>query len=87
MLTVDYYVGPMIYLSTAITILLGIQEKERFVGCADKVNKADLFPIQNFYEIPFACRISHSLGIVVLLMTVSTTFAMHDFGQGSVHRQ
>jgi cytochrome b-561 len=87
MLTVHYYVGPLVYLSTATTILLGIQEKEGFVGCAYKVTQADLFPIQHFSEIPFACRVSHLLGIVVLLMAASTTFAMHDFGRGSFHRQ
>jgi hypothetical protein len=87
MLTVHYFVGPLVYLSTAITILLGLQEKEGFVGCAYKVTQADMFPIQNFFEIPFACRVSHLLGIVVLAMTVSTTFAMHDFGRGSFHRQ
>ena len=87
MLTVHYYVGPFVYLSTATTILLGIQEKEGFVGCAYKVTQADLFPIQHFLEIPFACRISNLLGIVILAMTASTTFAMHDFGRGSFHRQ
>jgi cytochrome b-561 len=88
MLTVHYYVGPLVYLSTATTILLGIQEKEGFVGCAYKVTEAaDLFPIQHLSEIPLACRVSHLLGIVVLSMTVSTMFAMHDFGRGSFHRQ
>lgn len=87
MLTVHYYVGPLVYLSTAMTILLGIQEKEGFVGCSYKVTQADLFPIQHLFEIPLACRVSNTLGIVVLAMTVSTTFAMHDFGRGSFHRQ
>jgi cytochrome b-561 len=87
MLTVHYYVGPLVYLSTATTILLGIQEKEGFVGCAYKVTQADLFPIQHFFKIPFACRVSNLLGIVVLAMTASTAFAMHDFGRGSFHRQ
>jgi cytochrome b-561 len=87
MLTVHYYVGPLVYLATAATILLGIQEKEGFVGCAYKVTQADLFPIQHFFEIPFACRVSNLLGVVVLAMTASTTFAIHDFGRGSFHQQ
>jgi cytochrome b-561 len=37
MMTVHYFVGPFIYVSTAATILLGIQEKEGFIGCAYKV--------------------------------------------------
>ena len=73
------FFGPLIYVGTAFTILLGIQEKEGFIGCSYKVDKADIFPIQNFSEIPRACRISHSLGVIVFTMALSTAFALFDF--------
>ena len=80
------FLGPIIYIAVACTILLGIQEKEGFVKCSYKVDKADLFPIQHFSEIPRACRISHSLGIIVFAMTLSTSFALHDFSDRPMHR-
>jgi cytochrome b-561 len=83
MLTVHYFVGPFIYVSTAATILLGIQEKEGFMGCSYKVTQADLFPIQHFFQIPLPCRVSHLLGILVLAMTLCTSFALHQFDRGS----
>ena len=86
-LTVHYFFGPFIYVSTAITIVLGIQEKEGFIGCAYSVSNADLFPIQHFFEIPLPCRVSHLLGILVIVITLLTTFAMHEFRRGSYYRQ
>jgi cytochrome b-561 len=73
------FLGPFIYNTTAATILLGIQEKEGFVGCSYSVSKADLFPPQHFFDIPFACRMSHLLGILVLAVTLSTNLALHEF--------
>ena len=80
-ISVHKYVGPLLYQGVAVTMLLGIQEKEGFVGCAYKVEEVDRFPIQHFNEIPLACRVSHSLGLVTLLMALSTTFALHNFGR------
>lgn len=82
-LLVHYYVGPMIYLGVMATILLGLQEKEGFVGCAYKVHGPDLFPPAHFFEIPLACRISHLLGLTVLLTGVCTSFALHPIDRGT----
>lgn len=72
-------IGPLIYNATAATILLGIQEKEGFIGCAYTVTKADTFPIQHFFDIPSVCRTSHGLGILVLAVAVCTNLALYDF--------
>jgi hypothetical protein len=80
-MSIHTFVGTYLYTATAATILLGIQEKEGFVGCAYKVaERPDLFPLQNFSQIPLPCRVSHLLGIVVFAMTVSTSFALHNLG-------
>jgi len=73
------YVGPILYQAVALNICLGIQEKEGFVGCSYKVEEADVFPIQHLWDIPLACRVSHGLGFIVLIMTILTTFAIQDF--------
>jgi cytochrome b-561 len=78
------YVGPFIYNATAATILLGIQEKEGFIGCAYTVTKADVFPIQHFMDIPSVCRTSHGLGILVFGVAFCTNFALYDFGSTSL---
>ena len=44
MLQVHQFFGPLIYLSLLMTIMLGIQEKEGFVGCSYQVTEADLTP-------------------------------------------
>lgn len=81
------FMGPFIYVAVAATILLGIQEKEGFIGCNYEVTEPDLFPAAHLSEIPRACKISHSLGIVILVTTLSTAFALHDFrGAGSGQR-
>jgi hypothetical protein len=54
---VHKYVGPIIYQGVAVVMVLGIREKEGFVGCAYEVDKVDSFPIQHFYDIPTACRV------------------------------
>ena len=73
------FTGPFVYNCTAATILLGIQEKEGFIGCSYPVTEADLFPPKHLMDIPVSCRISHMLGIVVLLLALFTSFALHDF--------
>lgn len=78
------FLGPFIYNCTAATILLGIQEKEGFIGCSYSVSRADLFPPQHFFKIPLACRVSHLLGILVLAVTLCTNLALHEFKSGSV---
>lgn len=71
--------GPSIYILTAGTILLGIQEKEGFVGCSYTVTEPDTFPLSNISRIPHVCITSHLMGFVVLAVTLSTIFALHDF--------
>jgi len=79
LLQLHTWVGPILYQGVILTILLGIQEKEGFVGCSYKVDQADLRPWQHFGEIPSACRISHGLGLLVVLTGVLTLLATHTF--------
>ena len=79
MLQFHVVAGPLIYFLTAVTILLGIQEKEGFVGCAYHVESKDWFPIQNLGKIPSACLVSHLLGLLVFLTTLSAGIALTDF--------
>jgi cytochrome b-561 len=81
-LLVHYYFGPIIYLAFMLTILLGIQEKEGFVGCSYTITKADVIPFQNFLNIPESCRISHLLGFLVLFTGLCTNFALYQIGRG-----
>jgi hypothetical protein len=79
---VHYYFGPTIYLGMTATLLLGIQEKEGFIGCAYKVEAAGghpdvRFPFIHILQIPLSCRISHLLGLVIGLTGLCTTFALH----------
>jgi len=74
------YMGPFVYNMMAFTMLLGIQEKEGFIGCSYAVDKVDRFPIANFGKIPSICKVSHTLGIFILFMALSTSFALYDFG-------
>jgi cytochrome b-561 len=78
MMSFHRYLGPCIYIITGTTILLGIQEKEGFVGCSYQVTTPDYNPLVHYFDIPLACRISHGLGLVVLLMMTSTTFALYQ---------
>jgi cytochrome b-561 len=82
MLMVHYYLGPIIYLAFMLTILLGIQEKEGFVGCAYKVTEPDVTPFKSFFKIPASCRISHTLGFLVLFTGVCTNFALYQIDRG-----
>lgn len=73
------YTGTYIHILATATIMLGIQEKEGFIGCSYVVNAPDLFPFTNYGLIPSACKISHGLGLVILSMGICTTFAMAKF--------
>jgi cytochrome b-561 len=86
MLTFHRFLGPCIYLITGTTILLGIQEKEGFVGCSYQVTTPDYNPLVHYFDIPMACRISHGLGLVILLMMMSTTFALFQLSQPDEQR-
>ena len=72
-------VGPWIYTLTGVTILLGIQEKEGFVGCAYHVDTPDLFPLQHWGKIPPPCLVSHMLGLLVFMTLISTGIALAEF--------
>lgn len=78
--------GAVIYNGVALTILLGIQEKEKFVGCSYSVSQADVFPWKHFGEIPLACRVSHLLGILVLCTALCANLARHDFAVTNANR-
>jgi cytochrome b-561 len=71
-------VGPVVYLCLAATILLGIQEKEGFVGCSYKVDRPDTVPFRHVFEIPPACFTSHLLGLAVLVVAVLTSMSWWD---------
>ena len=73
------YTGAYIHILTMATILLGIQEKEGFVSCSYTVTEADLMPISHYGEIPYSCKVSHGLGLVVLAMGICTSFALARF--------
>ena len=83
LLLIHHFWGPMIYFAMMCTILLGIQEKEGFVGCSYSVSKADLFPPSHFYEIPLSCRISHLMGLLIFFTGVFTAFALHPIDRGN----
>jgi cytochrome b-561 len=78
MLMAHHFFGPIIYLAIMLTILLGIQEKEGFVGCSYKVDEADLAPWKHIDKIPEACKVSHLLGFLVLFTGVCTSFSLHQ---------
>jgi cytochrome b-561 len=71
-------VGPIVYLCLAATILLGIQEKEGFVGCSYKVDRPDKVPFRHVFEIPPACFTSHLLGLAVLAVAILTSRSWWD---------
>ena len=79
LMEIHKYMGTYIHILATATIMLGIQEKECFIGCSYTVNAPDLFPLQNYGLIPSACKISHGLGLVVLSMGICTTFALARF--------
>jgi cytochrome b-561 len=79
MMELHKFSGAYIYILAMVAILMGIQEKEGFVGCAYKVESADLIPILNYGKIPYACKISHGLGLVILFMGLLTSFGLARF--------
>lgn len=79
LLKVHQFYGSFIYYGTAATILLGIQEKEGFIGCSYTVTEPDLKPYEHYDQIPYVCRISHMLGLVVFLMALSTGYSIYNF--------
>jgi len=79
LMEIHKYTGALLHLLITATIMLGIQEKEGFVQCWYEVTEKDLFPVMNYAKIPSACKISHGLGLVVLLMGVFTSFALARF--------
>lgn len=70
------FAGSYIHILATTTILLGIQEKEGFVLCAYTVESPDVPPEFNVGKIPYSCKISHCLGVVILLMGVCTYFGL-----------
>lgn len=86
MLMVHRFFGPIIYLVVMATILLGIMEKEGFVGCGYDVDQADLAPWKNFDQIPESCKLSHLMGFLVLFTGVLTSFSLHKIDLGH-HRE
>lgn len=73
------FTGTYIHILVTATILLGIQEKEGFVSCAYEVDSPDLMPVLNYAKIPYACKISHGLGLVILFMGLLTSFGLARF--------
>ncbi|KAL7528240.1 hypothetical protein ACHAWF_002490 [Thalassiosira exigua] len=79
LMEIHKFAGASIHILVTFTILLGIQEKEGFVQCAYTVDSPDLMPILNYGKIPYACKISHGLGLVVLFMGLLTSFGLARF--------
>eukprot|EP00522_Entomoneis_paludosa_P005361 CAMPEP_0172472584 /NCGR_PEP_ID=MMETSP1065-20121228/68416_1 /TAXON_ID=265537 /ORGANISM="Amphiprora paludosa, Strain CCMP125" /LENGTH=160 /DNA_ID=CAMNT_0013230731 /DNA_START=538 /DNA_END=1020 /DNA_ORIENTATION=- len=71
-------VGPVLYFSVVATILLGIQEKEGFIGCSYKVDEPDTFPLPRLEKIPPMCLVSHTLGLLVASTAVATYVALYN---------
>ncbi len=76
MMEIHKFTGNYLHVLVTATILMGIQEKEGFVGCSYEVQQADLVPFKNLGMIPEACKLSHGLGIVVLAMGLLTSFSL-----------
>jgi len=79
-LLVHKYLGPFIYVGSGVTIMLGIMEQETWTGCDYMVTEPDLTLFEHFNEIPYMCKVSHSIGICVLAMMMCTSFVFHNFG-------
>lgn len=69
------YFGLMIFNLFAVTMLLGIQEKEGFIDCSYQVTSTDTNPATHYSDIPYSCRISHGLGIIIIAQAISTNIA------------
>mmetsp|Transcript_18754 Transcript_18754/g.26943 ORF Transcript_18754/g.26943 Transcript_18754/m.26943 type:complete len:264 (+) Transcript_18754:51-842(+) len=76
--------GLWLYQGVALAIMLGIQEKEGFIGCSYTVTEPDLWPTINLFEIPLKCWISHLMGIFVIATVLLVSFALHGVeGRGA----
>ena len=73
------FTGTYIHILATMTILLGIQEKEGFVSCSYTVDLADVPPSFNFGKIPHPCKISHALGMVIVIMGFCTNMGLAKF--------
>ncbi len=76
LMEIHKFAGSYIHILATTTILLGIQEKEGFVSCAYTVESPDVPPEFNVGKIPYPCKISHGLGVVILLMGLCTNFGL-----------
>jgi hypothetical protein len=79
LMEVHKFTGTYIHILTTMTILLGIQEKEGFVSCSYTVDLADDPPLFNLGKIPLPCKISHALGLVLLMMGFCTNDGLAKF--------
>jgi magnesium-transporting ATPase (P-type) len=79
-------VGPILYCTITLTILLGIQEKEKFVVCSyPVVDKPDsVIPFSNLGRLPVACRISHLLAFVIVFTAICTSMALRQPGDNTM---
>ena len=71
------FMGPFLYNAVALTMIVGIQEKENFAPTPCY----QLTPHYTFfYKNTTTCRVSHALGLVIFFMSLSTSFALYDLG-------
>ena len=80
-LRLHHFGGRFIYAMMAGNICLGIQEKEQFAfhGCSYNVSHEDTNPVEFVGNLSVPCKISHSLGIIIFVMALSTLFAIYEF--------
>ena len=78
-LEIHKYSGSLLHILITTTILLGLQEKEGFVSCSYSVDAADTMPFLHLGDIPYSCKLSHGLGIVVLIIGILTSFSLARF--------
>ena len=78
-LEIHKFSGAILHILITATILLGLQEKEGFINCSYQVDSADTMPILHVGEIPHSCKLSHGLGMVVLLIGILTSFSLAQF--------
>jgi hypothetical protein len=70
------FAGPTVYVLVAVTMMLGIQEKEGFIVCSYEVHEVYFFP--RLLSIPLACRISHLLGCLLTVTAICTMLALYE---------
>lgn len=79
LMEIHKFTGTYLHILVTVAVLLGIQEKEGFVQCSYEVDSADTMPILNYGKIPYSCKISHGLGLVILFMGLCTSFGLARF--------